>query len=253
LKEGDLLFLMTVPQETRNILKILGMGEKVGQKVLIVGGGNIGYYLAGRLEGKGYKVKLFERNEERCAFLAENLKKTIVINGDGTDQELLVEENISDIDSFVAVTDSEEANILTPLLAKRLGVRRCISLVDKSEYLSMLPTVGIDVAVSPRLSSVSGILQFIRRGNVLSVTTLMEERMEAIETVAMETSEIAGKRIKDIRFPKDVLIGAVVKGEEAIVPEGDTMIDPGDKVVLFALSKSVSKIEKFLMVKPEFF
>ena len=253
LKEGDLLFLMTVPQETRNILKILGMGEKVGQKVLIVGGGNIGYYLAGRLEGKGYKVKLFERNEERCAFLAENLKKTIVINGDGTDQELLVEENISDINSFVAVTNSEEANILTPLLAKRLGVRRCISLVDKSEYLSMLPTVGIDVAVSPRLSSVSGILQFIRRGNVLSVTTLMEERMEAIETVAMETSEIAGKRIKDIRFPKDVLIGAVVKGEEAIVPEGDTMIDPGDKVVLFALSKSVSKIEKFLMVKPEFF
>jgi trk system potassium uptake protein TrkA len=117
----------------------------------------------------------------------------------------------------------------------------------------MFPTVGIDVAVSPRLASVSGILRFIRRGKVISVTTLMEERMEAIETIVLETSEIAGKQVKKIKFPKDVVIGAVVKGEEVLIPEGDTMIDPGDEVVLFSLSRSIPKLEKFLMVKPEFF
>ncbi|MEE9590927.1 MAG: Trk system potassium transporter TrkA [Thermodesulfobacteriota bacterium] len=253
LKANDLLFAVTVPHEVTNLLKILGRGEKQGNKILIIGGGNIGFYVAENLEKKGYQVKVIESNEERCSFLAENLGKTIVINGDGTDQGILAEENISDIDTFVAVTNSEEANILTSLLAKRAGVARCISLVDKPEYVSMFPTVGIDVAVSPRLSSVSVILRFIRKGMVISVTTLMEERMEAIETVALETSEIAGKRVRNIRFPKDVLIGAVIKGEEVLIPEGDTMIDPGDGVVLFLLSKSVPKLEKFLMVKPEFF
>jgi trk system potassium uptake protein TrkA len=253
LKANDLLFAVTVPHEVKNLLKILGRGEKQGNKILIIGGGNIGFYVAENLEKKGYQVKVIERNEERCSFLAENLRKTIVINGDGTNQGILAEENISDIDTFVAVTNSEEANILSSLLAKRAGVTRCISLVDKPEYVSMFPTVGIDVAVSPRLSTVSVILQFIRKGMVISVTTLMEERMEAIETVALETSEIAGKRVRNIRFPKDVLIGAVIKGEEVLIPEGDTMVDPGDGVVLFLLSKSVPKIEKFLMVKPEFF
>jgi trk system potassium uptake protein TrkA len=253
LKANDLLFAVTVPHETKNLLKVLGRGEEQGNKILIIGGGNVGFYLAENLEQNGYHVKVIERNEERCSFLAENLKRTIVISGDGTNQDILAEENVSDIDTFVAVTNNQEANILTSLLAKRLGVGRCISLVDKPEYVAMFPTVGIDVAVSPRLASVSGILRFIRRGKVISVTTLMEERMEAIETIVLETSEIAGKQVKKIKFPKDVVIGAVVKGEEVLIPEGDTMIDPGDEVVLFSLSRSIPKLEKFLMVKPEFF
>jgi trk system potassium uptake protein TrkA len=254
LEKGDLVFAITLASEAKNLMKLLGgAGEKPGNRVVIVGGGDIGYILAEHIEGDGYQVKVFEKSEERCTFLAENLKKSIVINGDGTDRDLLIEENISDTDTFIAVTDDEEANILTSLLAKRLGVERCITLIDKPEYLAMVSTIGIDVAVSPRLCSVSGILQFVRKGKILSVTTLMEERVEAIETVALETSDIVGRPLKEIKFPQGAVIGAVVRDEEIILPHGETVIRPGDKVVIFALRKTIPKVEKAVTVKPEYF
>jgi trk system potassium uptake protein TrkA len=254
LEKGDLVFAITRSGEAENLMKLLkGAGEKPGNRVVIVGGGDIGYILAKHLEGEGYQVKVFERKEERCTFLAEKLEKTIVINGDGTDRDLLMEENISDTDTFIAVTDDEEANILTSLLAKRLGAERCITLIDKPEYLSMVSTIGIDVAVSPRLCSVSGILQFVRRGKVLSVTALMEERVEALETVALETSDIVDVPLKDIKFPQGAIIGAVVKDDKVMLPDGETVIKPGDKVVILALTKVIPKVEKAVTVKPEYF
>lgn len=254
LEEGDLVFTVTVPAEIPNLIKLLGRKEKAGSKVMLVGGGEIGFYLAQWLEKKGFSVKVIERNEQRAGFIADRLKKAIVIKGDGTDQNLLMEENVRDIDTFISVTNDEEANILTALLAKRMGAGRCIALIDKPEYLSMVSTVGIDVGVSPRLASVSGILQFVRRGKILAVTQLMEERVEAIETIAMETSDIASKPLKELKFPQGALIGAVVRGKnEVIIPEGKTLIQPGDKVIIFALPKAVPKIEKMLMVKAEYF
>ncbi|MBE9532165.1 MAG: Trk system potassium transporter TrkA [Proteobacteria bacterium] len=250
---GDLVFAVTVPESAGRLMHLFGAEDTTGGKVLIVGGGDIGFYLAEHLEKSGYKPKIIERNPERCAFLAENLNKTIVLSGDGTDRELLTEESISETDIFIAVTDDEEANILSSLLAKRLGAKRCITLIDKPEYLSMVSTIGIDVAVSPRLSSVSGILQFIRRGKILSVTTLMEERVEAIETIAMETSDMVDKPIRDVKFPSGALIGAIVRGDEVILPDGYSVINPGDAVVIFALRDKIAKVEKALMVKPEFF
>lgn len=254
LEEGDLVFTVTVPAEIPNLIKLLGRKEKAGSKVMLVGGGEIGFYLAQWLEKKGFTVKVIERNEQRAGFIADRLKKAIVIKGDGTDQNLLMEENVRDIDTFISVTNDEEANILTALLAKRMGAGRCIALIDKPEYLSMVSTVGIDVGVSPRLASVSGILQFVRRGKILAVTQLMEERVEAIETIAMETSDIASKPLKELKFPQGALIGAVVREKnEVIIPEGKTLIQPGDKVIIFALPKAVPKIEKMLMVKAEYF
>lgn len=254
LASGDLVFALTLTDDTKNLLKLLkGTDEQTGKKVIVVGGGDVGYYLAERLEGEGYQVKIIENNEKRANFLAENLDKTIVIRGDGTDKNLLLEENVSETDTFIAVTDDEEANVLTSLLAKRLNAERCITLIDKEEYLSMVSTIGIDVAVSPRLESVSGILQFVRRGKIVSVTTLMEERVEALETVAMETSDIVGVPIKNIKFPQGAVIGAVVKGEEVMLADDDAVINPGDKVIIFALRETISKVEKSLMVKPEFF
>jgi len=221
---------------------------------MMVGGGDIGFYLAQWLEKRGFSVKVIERNEARAGFLADKLNKAIVIRGDGTDQNLLMEENITDIDTFIAVTNDEEANILSALLAKRMGANRCISLIDKPEYLSMVSTIGIDVGVSPRLASVSGILQFVRRGKILAVTQLMEERVEAIETVAMETADIVSRPLKEIKFPQGALIGAVVRENgDVVIPEGETVIQPGDKVIIFTLAKAVPKIEKMLMVKPEYF
>ncbi|MBI3754919.1 MAG: Trk system potassium transporter TrkA [Deltaproteobacteria bacterium] len=253
-EEGDLVFTVTVPKEIQNLVKLLGRKEKAGNKVMLVGGGDIGFYLAQWLEKKGFSIKVIERNESRALFIADRLKKSIVIKGDGTDQNLLIEENVRDIDTFISVTNDEEANILTALLAKRMGAGRCISLIDKPEYLSMVSTIGIDVGVSPRLASVSGILQFVRRGKILAVTQLMEERVEAIETIAMETSDIVSKPLKGLKFPQGALIGAVVKENGAVViPEGETLIQPGDKVIIFTLAKTVSKIEKMLLVKPEYF
>ena len=252
-KEGDLVFSVTLHGEVKGLLGTLGATDEGCKKVMIVGGGNIGLTLAKALEEDGYKVKIIERDNSRAEHLAEDLSKAIVICGDGTDKELLMEENISDIDTFISVTNDEEANILTSLLSKRLGVKRCITLIDKPEYLSMVPTIGIDVAVSPRISSVSGILRFVRRGKVLSVTPLHEERVEALETVALETSDIAGKSLENIKLPRGAKIGAVIKGDEAIIPHGDTVIDPGDKVIIFALREQIRKVEKALMVKPEFF
>jgi trk system potassium uptake protein TrkA len=254
LKNGDLIFAVTLSEKAAMLPAIFGKGESKANKIIIVGGGNIGYFLAKQIESvKGCQVKIIELDEARSTFLAENLDKSIVISGDGTDQSLLIEENISDTDTFICVTNDEEANILISLLAKRLGARRCLSLIDKPEYLSMVSTVGIDVAVSPRLASVSGILQFVRRGKILSVKTLMEERAEAIETVAMETSEIVGRPLRDVKFPTGVIIGAVIKGEEIVLPTGDTIIENGDKVVIFALTRTIHDVEEMLMVKPEFF
>lgn len=251
---GDLVFAVTVPAEIPNLVQLLGRKEKTGNKIMLVGGGDIGFHLAQWLEKKGFSVKVIERNEKRAEFIADRLNKAIVIRGDGTDQNLLMEENVMDIDTFIAVTNDEEANILSSLLAKRLGANRCISLIDKPEYLSMVSTIGIDVGVSPRLASVSGILQFVRRGKILAVTQLMEERVEAIETVAMETADIVSRPLKEIKFPQGALIGAVVRENgDVVIPEGETLIQPGDKVIIFTLAKAVSKIEKMLMVKPEYF
>jgi len=254
LEAEDLVFCVTVPAEIPHLTKILGRKERGGSKVMLVGGGDIGFYLAQWLEEKGFYVKVIERNENRASFIADKLEKTIVIKGDGTDQNLLTEENVQDIDTFISVTNDEEANILSALLGKRIGAGRCIALIDKPEYLSMLSTIGIDVGVSPRLASVSGILQFVRRGKILAVTQLMEERVEAIETIALETADIVGQPLKELKFPQGAIIGAIVtENGEVVIPEGKTLIHVGDKLIIFALPKAVSKIEKMLMVKPEYF
>jgi trk system potassium uptake protein TrkA len=253
LKEGDLAFVVTVPQSIKQVTKLMGKSEESGKRVLIVGGGNIGLYLAQRLEKMNFQTKLIERSVQRCTQLAETLGKTLVLHGDGTDEELLREEGIENIDTFIAVTNDEEDNILISLLGKNLEVSRVISLINKPEYISLIRSLGVDIVVSPRIVSVSGILQFVRRGKVLSVTTLMEERLEALETVAMETSDIVNRPIKKIKFPQEAIIGAVVRDEEVIIPDGDTIINPGDKVIIFALRKAVAQVEKSLMVKLEYF
>ncbi len=255
IKADDLVFALTPSPEASNIPKLFSGAHTKAHKVLVIGGGNVGAYIAEQMESiKGTQIKIIERNKDRSTYLAEHLNKTIVIAGDGTDQSLLEEENIGDTDTFIAVTDDEEANILTSLLAKRLGAQRCIALIDKPEYLSMVSTVGIDVAVSPRLVSVSDILQFVRKGKIISVKTLAEERVEAIETVAMETSDIVGKTLDEIDFPDGAIIGAVAKEDgEVALAKGDTILGPGDSVVIFALRKAIPQVEKALMVKPEFF
>ncbi len=175
------------------------------------------------------KTKIIEHDEQRCLEIAEKLEKTIVLRGNGTDRELLEEENIKDVDVFIAVSEDEQTNILVSLLAKRLGAKKVISLINNISYIPIVSSIGVDIVVSPHLAAISRILQFIRKGKVLSVASFNKENAEAIEIVALDTSDLVNKPLKDIKFPKGAIIGAVVRDEEIIIKCGDGCQCMGDQ------------------------
>jgi trk system potassium uptake protein TrkA len=253
IKAGDTLFIVTLPGNVRQLLKRLGKKDEHTKRVLVSGGGRMGECVARRLSSRGIGTKIIEGNRHRCEELAEALDKVVVLHGEGTDQRLLAEEGVRDVDMFISAAEDEEENVLTALLAKRLGAKRVVSLVDTTEYIPLASTIGVDVVLSPMLSAVSTILQFIRQGKVLSVSTLREELVEAIEFIAMETSEIVGKPLREVSIPKGALVGSIVRGEEVIIPHGDTVIQDGDRVILFARPDVVPRIEKAVKVSLEYF
>lgn len=254
LQAGDLAYVVTRPREVDIILPFFGLKHEPTRFVMIVGGGQVGSLLARELENNGkFKVKLIDRNEERCRILGEQLNKTVVLKGDGTDQDLLKEENVSDVDMFIALTNDEEENVLSCLLAKRLGARHTITRVNKFAYIPLVTAIGLETLVSSRLSAVSAILQNIRRGKVVSVAALKGEDAEVIEFEALQTSEIVGCPLAKMKFPKQALIAAIVRNGEVIIPKGDTVIEPRDRIVIFARREAISKVEKALTVKLEFF
>jgi trk system potassium uptake protein TrkA len=167
-----------------------------------------------------------------------------VIHGDGTDQTTLLEENVEGVDGFLALTNHDEDNIIASLLARRLGVRKVVALINRSNYLPMVQRLGINTTVSPRLAAVDRILQFVRKGPVLSVTTFGEEEAEAIELLAAKGTRIVGRSLKDIRFPRGAIVGAIVRPDGvAIVPRGESVIEAGDRVIFFALESVVPELE----------
>jgi trk system potassium uptake protein TrkA len=227
--------------------------EKELKRVLIVGGGRLGYRLAKQLEKKSIQTKIIEKNQERCSMLAETLDKAVVLCADGSDQNILTAENIQDMNAVVTVTDDEETNILVSMLSKQKGVSKAITKVDRFSYFTLMSTLGIHRIVSPRLSAINSILQHIRKGKVLSDITLKGEQAEVIEAVALETSDIVGKPLKDISFPKEALLAGIITEKEIIIPSGNSVVNPGDRVIIFAKRQAIPKIEKFLTVKLEFF
>jgi len=218
-----------------------------------LGGGRIGESVARRLAARGIGTKIIERDRGRCEYLAEVLDKTVVLHGEGTDQRLLLAEGVRDVDMFVSAADEEEENVLTALLAKRLGAKRVVALVDTTEYLPLASTIGVDVVMSPMLAAVSTILQFVRQGRIISVSTLREELVEAIEFIAMETSDIVGKPLRKLSIPKGALVGSIVRDEEVLIPDGNTVIEDGDRVILFARPDVIPKMEKVVKVNLEYF
>jgi trk system potassium uptake protein TrkA len=252
IQENDLVYAVTDAKKIIPITNYFKEKEQKAQRVMILGGGDIGVELAQLFEKKGIKTKIIEQNEQRCSDIAEKLDKTIVLRGSGTDQGLLEEENIKDIDILIAVSEDEQTNIMVSLLAKRLGAKKVISLINHLTYTSLVTNIGVDVVVSPHLAAVSRILQFIRKGKVLSVASFYKENAEAIEIIAMETSDIVNKPLRNIKFPRGAIIGAVVRGKEIIIPTGDTIILPDDRVIIFTLTSVIPSVEKSLMVKMEY-
>ena len=197
--------------------------------------------------------KVIERNPDRCTYLAERLNKSIVLCGDGSDQGLLAEENIQDMDVVITLTKDEETNILASLLAKRMGARNSITRISKFSYFPLMDAIGIEQVVSPRLSAINTILQHIRRGKVLSAISLKGEQAEVIEAVALETSDIVEKPLRNISFPKGAMVAGIISKETIIIPTGDSVIRPDDRVIILARKEAIPKIEKILAVKLEYF
>ena len=250
---GDILYAVVDRHSVSNVLAYLRKEEEPVKKVFIAGASHIAFEVARQLQDRGITIRMIEKDSARCQRMAESLEKVLILQGEITDQKLLREEGIKDADFFVSASDDENANILASLLAKRLGARKTITLVRQLHYLSVLPTIGIDAVVSPRLSAIGRIMHYIRKGKILSVATLKEEDAEVIETVALDTSDIVNRPIKELKFPKGALIGAVVREGEVIIPGGNDIILPDDRVVIFALQSAIPKVEKTLMVKLEYF
>ncbi len=233
--EHDEVFFIAARDDMRAMMKELITEEAPVRRVVIAGAGNIGFRLAIALEDRA-QVKLIERSPERSRRAAETLRNTLVLTGDAADEELLLEENIDDTDVFVALTNAEEANILSAMLAKRLGARRVMALINKPSYSELMEGGKIDIAISPQTITIGALLAHVRRGDVVRVHSLRRgaaEAMEAIVHAESRNSPVAGRRIDQIDLPEGTTIGAVVRGEQVIMAHHDTVIEADDHVILF--------------------
>ncbi len=253
IQADDLVYVVARADELQKIFRFFGIKEEGLKRVIIVGGGQTGTALAEALDGTRISTRLIDRDPARCEELSQSLEKVIVINGDGTDRDLLLEENVTGADFLMALTGDEESNVLISLLAKGLGARKTVTRINKLSYIPIVSSIGIDTVVSSRLSAIRAILQHIRRGKIISVAPLKGEHAEAIEAEALGTSDIVNAPLSRIKFPKGALIGAVVRNGEIIIPRGDTQIQDRDRLILFAVQRAIPKLEKLLTVKLDFF
>ncbi len=252
---GDDVYLVAETSHMGRAMSAFGHEEKAARRMVMVGGGNIGLYLAQAIEERHPQVnlKLIEVNRERAEHVAHHLERTVVINGSALDTEILEEANVSASETMIAVTNDDEVNILASLLSKRYGCKRVVTLINSGTYAPLMGSLEIDTVVSPRAITVSTILQHVRRGRIRSVHSLPEGFGEVIEAEALETSSLVGVPLRHADFPESAIVGAVVRDGEVILPRGDTIIRANDLVVIFSASAAVKQIEKIFAVKLEFF
>ncbi|ETR71306.1 MAG: trk system potassium uptake protein TrkA [Candidatus Magnetoglobus multicellularis str. Araruama] len=253
LAEGDLVYIVCESRYLTETLRLLKVDTTPVRRVMIIGGGRVGYKMAAALEKKSIKTKLIEKDPKVCQTLAEKLNRVMVLKGDGTDQNLLIEENVQNMDMVITLTGDEETNILSSLLARRMGARSNITRISKFSYFPLVEAIGIDHIVSPRLSAVNTILQHIREGNVLSAISIKGEQAEVMEAIVQHDSNVAGKTLQKIPFPKGALVVGVVRKEDTFIPTGSTVIQTDDRIIIFAVREVISKIEKIMTVKLKYY
>jgi trk system potassium uptake protein TrkA len=253
IRAGDLLYAVVRTDELNSIFKAFGIKDKELKRVIIVGAGQTGVSLATALDKDKVNVKIIDRDAQRCSDLAQKLERVTVIHGDGRDKDLLQEENIDGLDLLVALTGDEESNVLISLLAKGMGAKKIITRINKMSYIPIVSAIGLDTVISSRLSAIRAFLQYLRRGRIISVVPLKGEHAEAIEAEALETSDIIDVPLSKVKLPSGSLIGAIVRGDEVIIPDGSHEVKAGDRLIIFALQKALPKLEKLLTVKPDFF
>ncbi|MBW1856862.1 MAG: Trk system potassium transporter TrkA, partial [Deltaproteobacteria bacterium] len=253
IQPNDLIYCVIHKENIEDIFRQLNVKEEGLGRIIIVGGGEAGLALATSLDAMTINTKIIEKDGQRCLELAEKLKKVVVLNGDGTDREFLLEENIADVDIMVVITGDDENNVLISLLGKALGAKKTVTRIGNLSYIPLISAIGIDTVVSSRLSAIRAILQYIRKGKVICVAPLKGEGAEAIEFEALETSDIVNIPLSKVKFPKEAIIGAIVRGEEVIIPRGHNMIKPHDHLIIFALKGAMPKLQKLFTVKLEYF
>jgi len=257
ISHGDELLVVVDTLHARRIVRQL-REEKTVRRVMIAGGGNIGMRLARELAEENYSVRLIERDLARCEYLSTQLPgNVLVLHGSGTDEDLLDRENVDDMDTWLALTNDDEDNIMSSLLAKRMGARKVIALINRQAYGELMQGSHIDIAVSPSQATMSELLRHVRRGDVVAVHRLRQGLSEALEAVAhgdRRTSGVVGRKVSDIRLPKGAVIGALARGEEIIMPEPDTVVEADDHVVVFVPSRrQIARVEKLFQVSASFF
>jgi trk system potassium uptake protein TrkA len=249
---GDEVFFIAATEHIRAVMQELRRMDKRVKRVMIVGGGNIGRRLAKTLE-QDYQVKLIEHNKKACNNLATELSRCLVLHGDGTDEKLMQQEHVADVDVFCALTNDDENNIMSSLLAKHGGARKVIALINRSAYVDLVQGGKIDIALSPAQVTIGSLLAYVRQGDVAAVHSLRRGAAEALELVAhgdRDSSHVVGRRIEEIEAPAGTTIGAIVRENEVLIAHHDTVIEENDHVIVFVNDKrDVSKVEKLFQVK----
>ncbi len=251
----DQIYVIAATSDVSRTLEIFGKTQKRGDRAIIIGGGNVGLGVAKKLENSEgrMRAKLIELNREQAEIAADALERTIVLHGDGLDVELLEEANIAKADALLAVTDDDKTNLLSCARAKALGCPLVIALVNDPSLENLMGPLGIDAFINPRATTVSSILRHIRHGRIKAVYSVGDAEAEVIEAQVMSSSVIAGKKIREIEWPDGSIVGAIKKAGKLVVPRGDTRIDEGDILTVFALSQDVPQVEKLFQVSMDFF
>ncbi len=251
---SDEIFFIADRADVPRALEIMGQAAQQARRVIIIGGGNVGLFVAKGLEKLGsMKIRLIERERKRAEFIAEELERTVVLQGDGLGRAILREAGAADAETVVAVTDNDQVNILASVVAKREGARRAMALINDQDYGPVSEAVGIDRFIDPRSITISTILQHIRRGRIKGVFSLSDGQAELIDAIALETSPLVNKPLREAALPEGVMIGAVFRDGEVVMPTGDTVINTGDRVVLLAMRDNVKDVEQMFRVSIEYF
>ena len=244
IKANDHMVVIGKPDAMKNIRELFGEVSGKRSKILIIGGGVVGFYLANLINKNDVNLKIIDNNRERCECVADTLPDVLVLHGDGTDVNLLKEEGVHEMDVVIAVTDSDEKNMLCALLSKQLGAKKVIARADRSEYVPLFEMVGVDSAISPREATVNEVLKLTMGTGIEALTTIEGEKADIIEYTALKKSKIVGKPLKKVKFPTGAIVSMVVHGDETIVPRGDHTIEEGDRVVVFSLPSAIKDVER---------
>jgi trk system potassium uptake protein TrkA len=255
LKVGDDVYVIAPADQIARILKIFGHEETIARRIIIAGGGNIGLYVARAMEAREQlvRVKMIEASRARAVEISEELSRTVVLHGSALSEELLHEAEVQTADTIVTLTNDDQVNILTAVLAKQLGCKRSLCLINSAGYTSMVRAFGIDAQINPRAITVSRILQFVRRGRIRGVHSIHNGAGELIEAEALETAPVIGKSIKQLGLADGVRFGAILRDGQILTPTGATELEPKDRAILFVRSDRIRQVEQLFRVSPDYF